>query len=133
MMKTRNKQTQVLAQTLKELVAGTVLWAVIICLAAVWFTDSKLIFAVSMAGGALGAVAMAVHMHRAIEYAMEMPEDSAGSYLRKQSVLRMGGAVVLILMAYVLKGNIVAIFLGLLSLKPGAYTQPLLHKLMKGR
>lgn len=132
-MNKKNGQTQDLALTLKELVAGTVLWAVILCLVTVWFADSKWIYVVSMTAGAAGAVAMAVHMHRAIEYAMEMPEDSAGSYLRKQSVLRMGGAVVLILMAYVLKGNIVAIFLGLLSLKPGAYTQPLLHKLMKGR
>lgn len=132
-MNVRNKQTQDLAQTLKELVAGTVLWALIICLVTVWFADSKFVFVVSMAAGAIGAVAMAVHMHRAIEYAMEMPDDSAGKYLRKQSVLRMGGAAVLILLAYYLKGNIVAIFLGLLSLKPGAYTQPLLHKLKKGR
>lgn len=132
-MNVRNKQTQDLTQTLKELVAGTVLWALIICLVTVWFADSKFVFVVSMAAGAIGAVAMAVHMHRAIEYAMEMPDDSAGKYLRKQSVLRMGGAAVLILLAYYLKGNIVAIFLGLLSLKLGAYTQPLLHKLKKGR
>lgn len=128
-----SNQKQDAVQTLKELVLGTVLWGIIICLIAVWFADSKLVFIVSMTAGVVGAVAMAVHMHRAIEYAMEMPDDSAGKYLRKQSVLRMGGAVVLILAAYYLRGNIVAIFLGLLTLKPGAYTQPLLHKFMKGR
>ena len=132
-MSKENRQTQDSVQTLKELVLGTILWAVIICLVTVWFSESRLIFVVSMAAGAASAVAMAVHMHRSIEYAMEMPGDSAGKYLRKQSVLRMGGAVVLILLAYYLKGNIVAIFLGLLALKPGAYTQPLLHKFMKGR
>ena len=132
-MNGNNRQTQEAVQTLKELILGTVLWAVIICLVTVWFVDSRFVFVVSMTAGTVGAVATAVHMYRSIEYAMEMPEDSAGKYLRKQSVLRMGGAIVLILLAYYLKGNIVAIFLGLLTLKPGAYIQPLLHKFMKGR
>ena len=128
-----NNQELDSVQTLKELILAIVLWGIIIGLIAVWFTDSKFIFIVSMTVGVLGAVAMVVHIYRGIEYAMEMPDDSAGSFLRKQSVLRMGGAMVLILLAYCLKGNIIAIFLGLLTLKPGAYTQPLLHKLMKGR
>lgn len=132
-MEKGSNQGQDPVQTLKELVLATILWGIIICLIAVWFTDSKFIFCASMAAGVAGAIAMAVHMHRSIEYAMEMPEDSAGKYLRKQSMLRMGGAMVLILLAYYLNWNIVAIFLGLLTLKPGAYTQPLLHKFMKGR
>lgn len=133
-----NKQTISAKETLKELMLGTVLCGILLVMLTVWFADSKLRFAASMATGILGAVAMAAHMYRSIEYAMEMPEESAGKYMRKQSMLRMLGAMALVLAAYWLGGNIIAIFLGLLTLKPGAYVQPLLHrflsqKLKKGR
>lgn len=124
--------------TLTDLIIGTVLWGVAICLIAVWFTESRFVFVLSLAGGVAGAIGMAVHMNRSIEYAMEMPEDSAGRYMRKQSMFRMLGAMALALAAYCLKGDVVAIFLGLLTLKPGAYVQPLIHRflnrnLKKGR
>lgn len=130
-MATENDLQQDTGSTLRELVLGTVLCGVIICLITVWFADAKLTFLISMAVGVLAAVAMAFHINRAIEYALEMPEDSAGKYMRNQSLLRMAGAFVLALAAYYLKGDIVAIFLGLLSLKPGAYVQPLIHRLLK--
>lgn len=124
-------------QTLTELILGTVLWGIVICLAGIWFVSDRVVWLLSMGAGVAGAAAMAAHMYRSIEYAMEMPGDSAGKYLRKQSLLRMGGAMVLALGAYYLKGNVVAIFLGLLALKPGAYVQPLLHRVLgnlkKGR
>ena len=124
-------------QTLMELILGTVLWGIVICLVGIWFASDRVVWLFSMGAGVSGAVAMAAHMYRSIEYAMEMPGDSAGKYLRKQSLLRMGGAMVLALGAYYLKGNVVAIFLGLLASKPGAYVQPLLHRVLgnlkKGR
>ncbi len=116
---------------LKELIAGTVLCGIAIYLITVWFAGSKPAFLLSMAAGVAGAVAMAFHMNRAIGYALEMPEASSGKYMRNQSLLRMAGAFILALAVYYLKGNVVAVFLGLLSLKPGAYVQPLIHRLMK--
>lgn len=115
---------------LKELVLATVLCGVLICLITVWFADDKPAFLLSMAVGVLGAAAMAFHISRSIEYALEMPEDSAGKYMRNQSFLRMAGVFVLALAAYWLKGDVVVIFLGLISLKPGAYVQPLIHRLL---
>lgn len=129
-MATENNLQQDSGSALKELILGTVLCGAVICLIAVWFADAKLTFLLSIAVGILGAVAMAAHMNRTIEYALELPEDSAGKYMRNQSVLRMVGAFALALAAYYLKGDIVAIFLGLLSLKPGAYVQPLIHRLL---
>lgn len=129
-MATENNPQQDTGSVLKELILGTVLCGLVICLATVWFADAKLTFLLSIAVGILGAVAMAAHMNQTIGYALELPEDSAGKYMRNQSLLRMGGAFVLALAVYYLKGDIVAIFLGLLSLKPGAYVQPLIHRLL---
>lgn len=118
-------------ETLRELILGTVLWGIIFGLITVWFAEGRLVFIASLAAGVLGAVLTAWHMNRSVEYAMEMPQDAAAKYMGKQTVVRMGGAVLLVLAAYFLQGNVIAIFLGLLALKPGAYVQPLIHRLRK--
>ncbi len=73
---------------------------------------------------------MAVHMNYSIEQSLEMQEEDAQGYMRKMVVLRMG--VMILAMAaicFLHLGSVAALFLGVLSLKFGAYLQPVLHRL----
>ena len=53
--------------------------------------------------------------------------------MKKGVVLRTVAAMVLVVLVWRLHGDIIAVFLGLLTLKLGAYTQPLIHRLAGGK
>lgn len=115
--------------TLKELVCGVLLWGLLLGLAFVWFSDSEMIFLLSLSAGVLGAVGMAFHMCWFIGDSLELEQEDASKHMKKGAVLRMAAAMVLVVLVWRLHGDIIAVFLGLFTLKLGAYTQPLMHRL----
>lgn len=117
-------------QTLKEIICGVLLWGIVFALVFVWFSESRAAFLLSLAAGVCGAVGMAVHMCCFIEDSLELTQDDAGKHMKKGTVLRMVAAMVLFTVVWRLHGNMIAVFLGLFTLKLGAYTQPLVHKLI---
>ncbi|MEE0420260.1 MAG: hypothetical protein UDG86_09470 [Lachnospiraceae bacterium] len=119
-----------MSTVLKELIFGILLLGVVFQLLFVWFTSDKGSFAVGLWLGVGIAVFMAVHMNYSIEQSLEMQEEDAQGYMRKMVVLRMG--VMILAMAaicFLHLGSVAALFLGVLSLKFGAYLQPVLHRL----
>lgn len=123
-----NKFLSAMHPTLKELLLGILLWGIVIGLATVWFASPRLPFVLSIAAGMLAAAGMAVHMCAFIEDALELPGEDAVKHMRKGAVLRTLAALALFVAAWRLGGNVVGIFLGLFTLKLGAYSQPLLHR-----
>lgn len=119
--------------TLKELIGGILLWGLLLALALVWFADSKTAFFLSLFAGVLGAVGMAFHMCRFVEDSLELTQEDASKHMKKGVVLRTVAAMVLVVLVWRLHGDIIAVFLGLLTLKLGAYTQPLIHRLAGGK
>lgn len=116
--------------TLRELILAILIWGVIFCLAFMWFASSKAAFAGGMAAGVVVAIFMALHMYRFIENAIDFPENDAMKYMAKGPVIRALVIILVVLAAWKLGGNLIAIFLGIMTLKIGAYTQPLLHKII---
>lgn len=115
--------------TLKELILGTVLWSAILGLALVWFAGSAAAFLFSLAAGMLTGVGMAVHMCRTIEESLDLPQKEAAKHMRVGTLLRMAAVLAVFFLVWRLHGSVPGAFLGVFSLKLGAYTQPLLHKL----
>ncbi|EET62606.1 hypothetical protein BRYFOR_05641 [Marvinbryantia formatexigens DSM 14469] len=115
--------------TLKELLCGIFLWGLLLALVLVWFSDSKPAFLLSLFAGVLAAAGMAFHMCHFIEDSLELTQEDASRHMKKGTVLRIAAAMVLAVLVWLLDGDIVAVFLGLLTLKLGAYTQPLIHRL----
>lgn len=119
--------------TLKELFCGIFLWGLLLALVLVWFSDSKPAFLLSLLAGVLAAAGMAFHMCRFVEDSLELTQEDASKHMKKGVVLRTVAAMVLVVLAWRLHGDIIAVFLGLLTLKLGAYTQPLIHRLAGGK
>lgn len=115
--------------TLKEMICGILLWGLLFALAFVWFSDSEIVFLLSLFAGVLGAAGMAFHMCWFIEDSLELTQEDASRHMKKGAVLRIVAAMLLVVLVWWLHGDIIAIFLGLFTLKLGAYTQPLIHRL----
>ncbi len=119
-------------ETLKELVIGIFLFELLALITGVWFVDSpaKYITGV-LAGGAL-AIFAGIHMYWSIHKNLEInmgQENAANVYSVRASMLRYGVILIAFLLfcltdvAYPL-----AVFLGIMGLKVGAYLQPFTHK-----
>ncbi len=115
--------------TLKELICGVFLWGLLLGLGFVWLSDSKMGFLLSLSAGVLVAAGMAFHMCWFIGDSLELEQEDASKHMKKGTVLRMAAAMALVVLVWRLHGDIIAVFLGLLTLKLGAYTQPLTHRL----
>ena len=117
--------------TLPELICGIFLWGIILSLALVWFMQSRISFVLSLAVGVVAAALMAVHMYIVIEDSLELTQDDAVKHMRKGTVLRILMMIILFVLTWRLHGNVIGMFLGLFTLKLGAYTQPLIHKVFQ--
>ncbi|MFI3202137.1 MAG: hypothetical protein R3Y54_11570 [Eubacteriales bacterium] len=95
------------------------------------FTNDAINFTISMWIGIVLSIACAVHMAIALDYAMDLGEDGAPQYLVKHNLIRYGVIVVvfsMILMTDYL--NPLYTFLGIMTLKVGAYLVPFTDKLL---
>ena len=118
--------------TLKELMTGILLFGLVCLVAGVWFVYSPLKYILGLLIGLALAEAAAWHMHRSICRNLELNagnNGAANAYAVKNSMIRYGVILVLFLavcltdFAYPL-----AVFLGIMGLKAGAYLQPFTHK-----
>lgn len=77
------------------------------------------------------AAAMAAHMKRSLEDALDLGETGALRHIRKTYLLRIT-IVFFVLGAalYFQIGNLFSAFAGLMSLKISAYLQPMMHKIV---
>ena len=123
--------------TLKELMAGTLLFGLICLAAGVWFVHSPLKYILGLMIGLILALLAAWHMHYSICRNMDLNagnNGAANAYAVKNSMIRYGVILVVFLavcltdFAYPL-----AVFLGIMGLKAGAYLQPFTRKYLFGK
>lgn len=119
-------------ETLKELLTGILLFEIFAVLVGVWFVVSPVKYILGVFAGMILAMFSAFHMQwsisRNLEYNMG-DENGANAYSVKNSMIRYAITLVVFLafcltdVAYPL-----AVFLGIMGLKAGAYLQPFTHK-----
>ena len=119
-------------ETLKELLVGILLFEIVAILTGVWFVDAPVKYVLGILAGMLLAMFSAVHMQwsisRNLEYNMGN-ESGANAYSVKHSMIRY--AVILIVFLVFCLTDVaypLAVFLGIMGLKVGAYLQPFTHK-----
>lgn len=116
---------------LKELILGILILGVVMQAALMWFFSDKVLFTSGLWLGVLVSVLSICHMYHALDDALDMPEQAAESHIRKRHAIRFALTVAVFLGVYFLKiGNIVAFFLGLVTLKFSAYLQPWMHEIL---
>lgn len=116
---------------LPGLVAGILLYGVVVQLIGVWFVENKLGYSIGLWYGIAIAIGMAINMAMVIYDTVTMDGEIANNRSIAKSILRYAIVVVLFfILAYFDLGNLFSAFLGVMGLKVGAYMQPLLHKLI---
>lgn len=115
-------------ETLKELLTGIVLFDGVALLAGVWFVKQPLHYIVGVLAGEALAVFGAIHMYHSISRNLEVNiarESAANAYSVRSSMIRY--AVILAVFVFFCLTDIaypLAVFLGIMGLKAGAYLQP---------
>ena len=116
---------------LKELVLGILLFGGVVQVSLIWISSDKVWFTAGLWLGVLTSVLTVCHMYHTLDNALDMDEESAQNRIRRGHALRFFFTVVVFLGIYFLKiANLVAFFLGLLSLKFSAYMQPWIHRIL---
>lgn len=126
-------------ETLGELIAGILAAGVLIQAAELLIAasypelaGSVPSFAVGLWLGILTAVGLAVHMYRSIDRALDMAAGDAEGHMRRAYLVRTAAILAVAMLVYLLNlGYVMAVFLGMLCLKFGAFLQPLMHKIWK--
>lgn len=119
-------------ETLKELLTGISLFEILAVLVGIWFVDSPVKYVLGVLAGAVLAILAAIHMYWSIRKNLEVNMDNASAanaYSVKSSMIRYG--VILIVFLFFCLTDIaypLAVFLGIMGLKAGAYLQPFTHK-----
>ena len=126
------KRAEKMDETLKELMTGILLFVLVCLLIGVWFVPSAMKYILGLGIGWILAEAAAVHMYRSLCRNLEMNvgrEGAANAYSVKSSMIRY--AVILVVFLAVCLTDFaypLAVFLGIMGLKAGAYLQPYTRK-----
>ena len=116
-------------QTLVELVAGIPPVALVAGIAGVFVVSEKLKFCISLLLGAVCAALLVIHMYVTIDRELDMPDEDAGKYAKRNYVLRLIFMVLVVLCGLKLPFlHFPGLFLGLLTLKVSVYIRPLTRK-----
>lgn len=117
---------------LPGLVLGIVIYGIVAEFVGVWFVEDKIRYSTGLLIGIMVAIGLAINIAQVIRDAVEIyGAEGARSRLIVKSVLRYFIVVIVffIMMKFKL-GNLVAAFVGVLSLKVSAYLQPFAHKVI---
>ena len=119
-------------EALPGLVAGILIYGVIIQLVGVWFVEDKLGYSIGLWYGIAIAIGMGINMAYVIYDAVTFDgESNANNRVVVKSMLRYFVVVILFcILGFFGFGNIITAFIGAMGLKVSAYMQPLLTKLV---
>jgi uncharacterized membrane protein YiaA len=116
---------------LPGLVAGILVYGVVVQLVGVWFVSDKLSYSIGLWFGIAVAVGLAINIATVIFDAVTMDtgDKNANRRIIAKSVLRYVVVVILFfILGYFKLGNLFTALLGVLGLKVSAYLQPSLSK-----
>lgn len=115
---------------LPELIAGIVLYGIVLQLVGMWFVNDKLQYTLGLWIGIALAIGMAINIAIIILDAVDVMA-SRGTAVRigMWSMLRYVVVIGVFVVAWYFKaGNPLVMFLGVMGLKVSAYLQPFFHK-----
>jgi len=117
-----------------EMLVGILAWSIILELSIVWFVSNKLSFSIGLLFGSIFAAGLAYNMWYTLKKAMDMNEKGAKSYLASRSIIRYISIVIVLGVVMSFLSGIMhplAVFTGIMTLKAGAYSQPIVDKIYK--
>ena len=117
---------------LPGLIAGIVIYGLIVQFTGVWFVEDKLDYSIGLWYGIAIGIGMAVNLATVIYDAVTFDgEGNANKRVAAKSMLRyMVVALLFGILGYFEFGNLFTAFLGVMGLKISAYAQPLLNKIV---
>ncbi|WP_167957719.1 ATP synthase subunit I [Anaerosporobacter faecicola] len=116
--------------TLKDLLFGIVISAVIVSIIGMMLTDNKVTYLLGVLLGTVIAIMLVIHLNATISKALDMTAEGATRYTKKMAILRIiiMGCAVVIALTFSEVFSLVGTILGILGLKFSAYLQPLTNK-----
>ena len=117
---------------LPGLVAGIVIYGLIVQLTGVWFVEDKMSYSIGLWYGIAIGIGMAINLATVIYDAVTFDgEGNANKRVAAKSMLRyLVVAILFGILGYFEFGNLFTAFLGVMGLKISAYAQPLLNKIV---
>lgn len=120
-----------LKRTVLELLVGILLFGLVFEFAGLLLVKEKVSHSIGIGCGMLIAAGMTIHMAYNINDALDWDAEQAAKALKKGSMMRYATVVLItMLLAYFKIGNVISCFLGIMTLKTAAYTQPIVHKVI---
>lgn len=117
-------------RVLLGLLAGNIVYALIICIIGAIFVDNSFSFILGVVLSASGSCISTVHMYISLQKSLDMEEDAAQKRETLQALIRM-----IIMIVVVATGLInsdifhpLGVVFGAFALKASAYAQPYIHK-----
>lgn len=117
---------------LPGLIAGILIYGLIVQLTGVWFVADKLGYSIGLWYGIAIGIGMAINLATVIYDAVTFDgEGNANKRVAAKSMLRYIVVAILFgILGYFEFGNLFTAFLGVMGLKISAYAQPLLNKIV---
>lgn len=116
-------------QTLTGFFIGIAIYAAIVEVVGLIFSEEPSYYTMGLVLGTAVSIVLIFHMTSTLNKALDLPQEKAASYVRRQSFLRL-----LFMLAALIAGlifdefNFIALVLGLLGLKIGALIAPFFLK-----
>lgn len=122
-----------LNQALPGLLAGILIYGMIVQLTGVWFVEDKLRYSSGLWIGIITAMALAYNIARVIAETIDYPDaQKASSKIVAKGILRYAVVVIVFVVTlYFDLGNLITLFFGVMGLKISAYLQPMLQKVFR--
>lgn len=106
---------------------GIGIYAVLIEVIGIFFSGNILSYTLGLLMGVIAAICLFHHMANTLDYALDLPENAASKYVKKQSFLRLLIMLAVLTIGMVIEPiSFVTVLLGLLGLKIGALVTPVI-------
>ena len=118
-------------ETMKGFFIGIGIYAVLIEIVGIFFSDDILSYTLGLLFGVAIAILLIIHMAKTLDQALDLPQIEANKYTKKQSFLRLFIMLIAMIIGLRIKYfNFITVVLGLLGLKFGALLAPVFLKLL---
>lgn len=118
-------------ETIVGFLIGIGIYAVLIELVGFFFSENFLSYTLGLLFGVVVAIFLIIHMAKTLDRALDLPQGQAIKYTRRQSFLRLVVMLVAMVIALMVEQlNFIAVILGMLGLKIGAFIAPKLLKIL---
>lgn len=116
-------------ETLRGVFIGIIIYAVLVEIVGIFFSENILAYTLGLLAGTAVAISLMIHMAFTLDKGLDMQENRAVKYTRRQSFVRLGIMLAALLLGVALdRLNFIALVLGLLGLKIGALMAPFFLK-----